>query len=71
VVERLGLKAMLPVEVVRFAHAAQVPYLRELGAAPALRPGRTGSRSSPTTGTTSTTAGSPAGSPTRPSWSGP
>jgi ribose 5-phosphate isomerase A len=39
VVERLGLKAMLPVEVVRFAHEAQVPYLRDLGAEPVLRQG--------------------------------
>jgi ribose 5-phosphate isomerase A len=37
VVERLGLKAMLPVEVVQFAHEAQVPYIRGLGAEPMLR----------------------------------
>ena len=43
VVERLGLRAMLPVEVVRFAHEAHVPYLRALGADPALRRAADGS----------------------------
>lgn len=37
VVERLGFKAMLPVEVARFAHEAHVPFFRGLGAEPALR----------------------------------
>ena len=36
-VTRLGTKAMLPVEVVQFAHEAQEAFLRSLGAAPALR----------------------------------
>ena len=43
VVERLGLRAMLPVEVARFAHEAHVPYLRGLGAEPALRRNKDGS----------------------------
>ena len=38
VVERLGLRAMLPVEVARFAHEAHVPYLRGLGAEPEAVP---------------------------------
>jgi ribose 5-phosphate isomerase A len=36
-VARLGTKAMLPVEVVQFAHESQEAFLRELGALPALR----------------------------------
>jgi ribose 5-phosphate isomerase A len=36
-VSKLGTKAMLPVEVVQFAHEAQEPFLRSLGATPALR----------------------------------
>ena len=36
-VSKLGTKAMLPVEVVQFAHEAQESFLRTLGAAPALR----------------------------------
>ena len=36
-VSKLGTKAMLPVEVVQFAHEAQEAFLRTLGAAPALR----------------------------------
>ena len=37
VVEKLGTKAMLPVEVVPFAHEVQVGFLRSLGAEPVLR----------------------------------
>jgi len=37
VVDRLGSKAPLPVEVVPFAHEAQVPFFRTLGAVPTLR----------------------------------
>ncbi|HEY2584901.1 MAG TPA: ribose-5-phosphate isomerase RpiA [Tepidisphaeraceae bacterium] len=33
----LGNRSMLPVEVVQFAHEVQEPYLRSLGATPALR----------------------------------
>ena len=36
-VSRLATKAPLPVEVVPFAHEAQVPFFRSLGAEPALR----------------------------------
>ena len=36
-VSKLGTKAMLPVEVVQFAHETQEPFLRSLGAIPALR----------------------------------
>jgi ribose 5-phosphate isomerase A len=36
-VEVLGTKAPLPVEVVRFAHECQEPFLRKLGATPSLR----------------------------------
>ena len=36
-VARLGTKAMLPVEVVPFAHETHEPFLRSLGATPALR----------------------------------
>jgi ribose 5-phosphate isomerase A len=36
-VPRLGTKAPLPVEVVPFAHEAQVPFFRSLGCEPALR----------------------------------
>lgn len=36
-VSKLGTKAMLPVEVVQFAHEAQEAFLRSLGAAPTLR----------------------------------
>ena len=36
-VTKLGTKAMLPVEVVQFAHEAQETFLRSLGATPALR----------------------------------
>ena len=36
-VTKLGTKAMLPVEVVQFAHEAQEAFLRSLGATPALR----------------------------------
>ena len=39
-VAKLGTKAMLPVEVVQFAHEAQDAFLRSLGATPTLR--RTG-----------------------------
>ena len=37
VVEKIGTKAMLPVEVVQFAHEVQETFLRTLGATPALR----------------------------------
>jgi ribose 5-phosphate isomerase A len=37
VVEKLGTKSVLPVEVVTFAHEVQVPFLRSLGADPVLR----------------------------------
>ncbi|MDB5297004.1 MAG: ribose 5-phosphate isomerase [Phycisphaerales bacterium] len=43
VVERLGTRAMLPVEVVTFAHEVQVPFLRNLGAEPVLRVAADGS----------------------------
>jgi len=36
-VSKLGTQAMLPVEVVPFAHETQAAFLRTLGAAPALR----------------------------------
>ena len=36
-VSRLGTRAMLPVEVVPFAHEAQAEFLRSIGATPALR----------------------------------
>lgn len=36
-VERLGTRAPLPVEVDRFSHAIHIPFLRELGAEPELR----------------------------------
>jgi ribose 5-phosphate isomerase A len=36
-VSKLGSHSMLPVEVVQFAHEVQEPFLRSLGAAPALR----------------------------------
>jgi ribose 5-phosphate isomerase A len=36
-VAKLGTKAMLPVEVVQFAHEAQEAFLRSLGAVPTLR----------------------------------
>lgn len=36
-VSKLGAKAMLPVEVVQFAHEAHEGFLRALGATPALR----------------------------------
>jgi ribose 5-phosphate isomerase A len=36
-VSKLGTKALLPVEVVQFAHEAQEPFLRSLGATPSLR----------------------------------
>lgn len=36
-VSKLGTHSMLPVEVVQFAHEVQEPFLRSLGAAPALR----------------------------------
>ena len=36
-VSRLGTKALLPVEVVPFAHEAQAAFLRTLGATPSLR----------------------------------
>ena len=36
-VAKLGTRAMLPVEVVQFAHESQEPVLRSLGATPALR----------------------------------
>lgn len=37
VVPQLGTRAMLPVEVVQFAHEIQVPFLQGLGAEPTLR----------------------------------
>ena len=36
-VSKLGTHSMLPIEVVQFAHEVQEPFLRSLGAAPALR----------------------------------
>lgn len=36
-VSKLGTRAMLPVEVVQFAHESQEAFLRSLGAIPALR----------------------------------
>jgi ribose 5-phosphate isomerase A len=36
-VERLGTRAPLPVEVDRFSHAIHIPFLRALGAEPELR----------------------------------
>lgn len=36
-VSKLGTHSMLPVEVVQFAHEVHEPFLRSLGAAPALR----------------------------------
>lgn len=41
-VTRLGTHSMLPVEVVPFAHEVQEPFLRSLGAMPALRRGPDG-----------------------------
>jgi ribose 5-phosphate isomerase A len=38
-VQKLGTKSPLPVEVARFAHEIQVPFLRNLGAEPTLRQG--------------------------------
>jgi ribose 5-phosphate isomerase A len=37
VVPQLGTRAMLPVEVVQFAHEIQIDFLKELGAEPSLR----------------------------------
>lgn len=42
VVPRLGTKAMLPVEVVPFAHEVHVRHLRDLGGEPQLRMARDG-----------------------------
>ena len=42
-VPKLGSKSMLPVEVVPFAHEVHEPFLRSLGATPALRKGDDGS----------------------------
>jgi ribose 5-phosphate isomerase A len=42
VVTRLGTKAMLPVEVARFAHESHDAFLRTLGATPTLRRGDDG-----------------------------
>jgi ribose 5-phosphate isomerase A len=41
-VAKLGTHSMLPVEVVPFAHEVQEPFLRSLGATPALRRGADG-----------------------------
>jgi ribose 5-phosphate isomerase A len=43
-VARLGTKAVVPVEVVQFAHEAQVRFLRTLGCEPALRTRPDGSK---------------------------
>lgn len=43
VVERLGTRAMLPIEVVQFSHEAHVPFIRRLGGEPALRRAKDGS----------------------------
>lgn len=43
VVEKLGTRAMLPIEVVQFSHEAHVPFIRNLGGEPALRRAKDGS----------------------------
>jgi ribose 5-phosphate isomerase A len=44
-VDRLGTKSPLPVEVTTFEHAAHVPFLRTLGCEPSLRQNEDGSPS--------------------------
>ena len=41
-VPKLGTKSKLPVEVAKFAHETHAPYLRSLGAHPAVRKGKEG-----------------------------
>lgn len=43
VVERLGTRAMLPVEVVQFSHEAHAPFIRNLGGEPTIRRAKDGS----------------------------
>jgi ribose 5-phosphate isomerase A len=43
VVEKLGTRALLPIEVVQFSHEAHVPFIRSMGGDPALRRAKDGS----------------------------
>ncbi|QOV89070.1 ribose 5-phosphate isomerase A [Humisphaera borealis] len=42
VVEKLGTRAMLPIEIVQFSHEAHVPFIRNLGGEPTLRRAKDG-----------------------------